>query len=78
MGRPGYFYLGLRNHLIFLEYSFIARRYGRSWDYRPCVGMSIAVANGGCVTPLGEQRASGEIHIEDGYDWKRPWPKTLW
>lgn len=76
VGSSEYRYLGLRNHLTFLEYSFIARRYGRSWDYRPFVGMSIAVANGSRVTPLGEQQGL-ETNIESRYDWKRPWLELL-
>lgn len=57
--RLEYFYLGLRGHLNFLEYSFIARRYGRCWDYRPFVGTCIAVVDVGRVTPLGEQPGMG-------------------
>lgn len=59
VGRPGHSYLGLRGHLNFLEYSFIARRYGRCWDYRPFVGTCIAVVDVGRVTPLGEQPGMG-------------------
>lgn len=43
---------------------------------RPFVGMSIAVANGSRVTPLGEQQGL-ETHIENRYDWKRPWLELL-
>jgi hypothetical protein len=56
---PRSFSLGLEKSseffFFFLEYSFVARRYGRCWDYRPFGATSIAVADAGRVTPLGEQ-----------------------